>query len=187
MQSNNLSRGVSSTHVKIEEKGGIVRGNRAWSGFYTCRIYDRGRASCRSEEESKYSLTELQAKLFNSKPDSDLRHKALVPYGKKEKTKKLKEVRKKHIIGHAKAHQLLMNMGFEIVEEHVISNKPWDFKAKKHGTTYYIDSKAPFSRKKGTFTITRNEIEGMLKARTSGIPAYLLILPDGRSMFLVEE
>lgn len=103
-------------------------------------------------------------------------------YGKKEKSEKLAEVRSKHRRAHDKAKQLLVDMGFTIEKDLVISNKPWDFTAKKHGLTYYIDSKAPFSTKKGSFTITLGEIKGMLKLRATGIPAYLLILPDGRSI-----
>jgi hypothetical protein len=108
----------------------------------------------------------------------------LMPYGKEEKSKKLEEVRKKHKLAHERARQLLEDMGFRIEKDYVVSNKPWDFIAKKHGLTYYVDSKAPISRKKGTFSISQSEIEGMLELRPTGIPTYLLILPDGRNMLL---
>lgn len=97
----------------------------------------------------------------------------------------LKEVRKKHKIAHEKARQILTDMGFKIEKDFVVSNKPWDFIAKKHGQTYYIDSKSPFSAKKATFSISRSEIEGMMDLRSTGIPAYLFILPDGRNIFFV--
>lgn len=103
-------------------------------------------------------------------------------YDKKEKSEKLSEVRRKHREAHSKAKQLLIDMGFAIEKDLVISNKPWDFIAKKHGLTYYIDSKSPFSTRKGSFTISLSEIKGMLKLRATGIPAYLLILPDGRNV-----
>jgi len=94
----------------------------------------------------------------------------------------LKKVRSRRKEAHEKAKSLLLDMGFTITEDigH-ISNKPWDFIAKKHGLTFYIDAKSPFAEK-GKFTISLSEMQGMLELRAEGIPAYLFVLPDGRNI-----
>lgn len=103
------------------------------------------------------------------------------PYGKEQKAKELEKVRKWHKKAHKRAKQLLEEMGFKIEKDLAISNKPWDFIARKHGFTYYIDSKSPYSRK-GSFTISVSEMRGMLELRSEGVPAYLFILPKGEAI-----
>ena len=101
-------------------------------------------------------------------------------YTRKEKSKRLSEVRGRQAEAHSKAREILREMGFSIEKDiGPVSNKPWDFIAKKHGLTYYVDAKSPYT-KRGKFTISVSEINGMLKLRSQGIPTYLFILPDGR-------
>jgi len=94
----------------------------------------------------------------------------------------LKKVRDRQAVAHEKAKKLLIEMGFTIEKDiGPISNKPWDFIAKKHGLTFYVDAKSPFAER-GKFTISLNEMRGMIELRASGIPAYLFILPEGKTM-----
>jgi len=103
-------------------------------------------------------------------------------YGKEQKRKTLEKVRGRRPKAHEKARTLLMNMGFKIVEDiDPVSSKPWDFIAKKHGLTFYVDTKNPFTEK-GNFIITVSELQGMLKLSPNGVPAYLFIFPDERNI-----
>lgn len=101
---------------------------------------------------------------------------------KKQKSKILKEVRDRRTEVHERARKLLEEMGFTIEKDiGSVSNKPWDFIAKKHGLTFYVDAKNPF-KAKGKFTISVSEMQGMLKLRADGVPTYLFILPDGKNI-----
>lgn len=94
----------------------------------------------------------------------------------------LKKVRDRRTEAHERAKKLLEEMGFTIEKDiGPVSNKPWDFIAKKHGLTFYIDAKNPYSAK-GQFKISVNEMLGMLKLRSDGVPTYLFILPDGKTI-----
>jgi len=104
-------------------------------------------------------------------------------YGREEKKEMLKEVRARRKEAHERSRRLLIDMGFTIVEDiGPVSNKPWDFIVKKHGLTYYMDTKNPFSLR-GKFTISTREIESMMDLRPNGVPSYLFVLPDGRNIF----
>ncbi|MGB9659842.1 MAG: hypothetical protein ACPLY9_04905 [Nitrososphaerales archaeon] len=60
---------------------------------------------------------------------------------------------------------------------------------KKHGIVSGLDygmkalgdAKSPYTAK-GQFKISVNEMVGMLDLRTDGVPTYLFILPDGRTI-----
>jgi len=106
----------------------------------------------------------------------------LTKYTKEQKSKRLKEVRERRTEAHERARKILEEMGFSIEKDiGPISNKPWDFIAKKHGLTYYIDAKSPYTAK-GQFKISLREMIGMLKLRRDGVPTYLFILPDGKNI-----
>ena len=106
----------------------------------------------------------------------------MTKYTKEQKSKTLKRVRDRRAEAHNKARKLLEELGFAIDKDMgPISTKPWDFIAKKHGLTFYVDAKSPFAEK-GKFIISLNELRGMLKLRIDGIPAYLFVLPEGKTM-----
>jgi len=105
-------------------------------------------------------------------------------YEKKQKKKMLEKVREQRAKSHERARMLLVNMGFEIVKDiGPISSKPWDFIAKRHGLTFYVDTKNPFTEK-GKFIISVSELQGMVKLSSDGVPAYLFIFPDKKTYLL---
>jgi len=97
----------------------------------------------------------------------------------KDRTRVSRSVVKRMREFHPKALKLLKSLGFKIVWEKCISNRPYDIIAEKDGLTYYVDLKAPVCACK----ISVNELKGMRRMSRRGIPVYLFMLPDGGYMF----